>query len=137
MTWKEVPLTRDRAIALLAIGAATADPELASELNLDGIPDANLVAFADAVRCLQSSDETDDAVKKSDAKTTVKSFLHSLLITRSPKVTVRKQLLDEANRWGLFSRGKKWMRKNFGQTLIPQGTRVNAIEKFKALGFME
>ncbi len=134
MEWKEERLTRDRAIALLAIGAAIADKKMAQELNLSGIPDVKLQEFAEAVKAIQTSPIGQG---QSDANAVINSFLNSLVITRSTKVSVRKQLIDEANRWAVYERGKKWMRKHFGQFLRPRGTRLNAIERFKQLGFTE
>lgn len=127
-------LTVDRATALLAIGAAIADKEMAKELNLDGIPDRNLQEFAAAVKTMQDDSKGQE---QSDATTVINAFLQSLVIIRSNKVSVRKQLVDSANQWALYERGKTWMRKAYGQFLRPKGSRLNAIERFKELGFTE
>ena len=134
MNWESERLSRDRAIALLTIGAAMADREMAEQLSLDGIPDTRIQEFAGAVKTMQSDS---DGQKKSDAQTVINSFLHSLGITRSSKVPVRQQLVDEANRWALYERGKAWMRATYNQFLRPKGTRLNAIERFRQLGFKE
>jgi len=134
MDWKQELMTRDRVIALLAIGAAIADKEVAEQLHLEGIPDRNFQEFAAAVKTMQSSADTSS---HPEAQMVINSFLSSLLITRSNKVPVRKQLVDEANRWAMYERGMTWMRKTFGQFLRPKGTRLNAIKWFQKLGFTE
>jgi hypothetical protein len=126
---------RDRTIALLAIGAATADAEMAAALKLDGIPDTSLRDFASAVCLLQAGA---NGQQKSDALREVTSFLSSVGITRSSSVTVRQQLVAETNRWAMYLRAMTWMRQKFKLGwLRPAGSRQDVIDRISELGFAD
>tara|TARA_R110000824_G_scaffold86938_1_gene214671 strand:- start:7162 stop:7596 length:435 start_codon:yes stop_codon:yes gene_type:complete len=127
---------RDVIIALLAIGAAMADPKIAAELDLAGVPKKNdtVRRLANAVRVLQgqSVPGSPEAFK---AKQDLAQILAKLGITLKKDVKLKHQILDAANEWGVAARAVRWAKKTFEKFLIPKGSRSEVIAIFREQGF--
>jgi hypothetical protein len=127
---------RDLIVALLALGAAIADPEMAQGLDLSGIEQKDLRDFANAVRTMQHSDSAE--ADKDAAQHIICRFLAGIAITRSSKISVRQQIQDAANEWALACRALQWAKRFFQPPFLrPRGSRREVIAKLREYGFKD
>lgn len=127
---------RDVIVALMAIGAAMADPAMAADLDLCGVPDKNatVACLADAVRVLQGQ-PVPGSPEAWQAKQDLAEILAKLGITLKKDVKLKHQILDAANEWGVAARAFRWAKKTFEKFLIPKGSRSEVIAIFREQGF--
>lgn len=136
MQWKQ---DRDAIVALLAIGAAMADPELAKRLNLDGIPVKQklLSDVAAAVKELQVKPAV-DPTELNHSKSVIETFFARLGIVRSTRLRAVSQIINAANEYALAARARKWALGYFtGSSMLPKGTRAEVIDILKKHGFTD
>ena len=141
---------RDLIIALLALGSAMADPELAKVLDLRGLEESQknswqrtgtplqlkaLEDLAQAVKTLQS--DQDDG-EKTLAQGVVTHFLQNLGVVRDKKSTVRGHLVSIANQWAKWKRSINWGRNHFTPPfMVPTGSRTDVIKRMEEYGFKD
>lgn len=135
----QIKKDRDAIVALLAIGGAMADPELAAELKLDGIPTKQtiLLELATAVRTLQSP-ESHSVDERSKSRRDLIRILAQFGIEFDKTKKIQRQILHAANEWGLAWRAYNWAQKHIQKPFLrPVGTRGEVIDKIKTHGFSD